>query len=169
MKLNVESIAAAMLDAVRAEVADRWPSTRALAEGELRKLAGTFADVQKMLAAGETDLAGARALISMQENCARGVLRNVEGVSILTSRRALGAAMRVAATLVNPVIGATVIQVQQLLSTKIPETPTSSSSTREPKKAVVATRATSRATSTAAASTEPAEGTTPSFKAGKDL
>lgn len=169
MDINIESTAAAMLEAARAEIADRWPAARALAEGELRKLAGTFADVQRMLTRREIDVPGARVLIRMQENCARGVLRNAEGVSVLTSRRAVGAAMRVAASLVNPVIGATVIHVEQLLSAKKPETPTGNSSTPDQKKGVAATRATGRATSTTAASSEPPEGATPSFKAGKDL
>ena len=106
MEINVKSVTSAMLAAVRAEVADRWPAARALAEGELRKLASTFADVQKMLANREITVARARALIRMQENSARSVLRTVEGVSVLTSRRAIGAAMRVAASLVNPAIGA---------------------------------------------------------------
>jgi hypothetical protein len=169
MNLNVKSITTAMLEAVRGEVADRWPAARALAEAELRKLATTFADVQKMLADRQITLARARALIRMQENSARGVLRTVEGVSVLTSRRAISAAMRVAASLVNPAIGAAVIHAEQLLSTKQPETPTGNSSTPDQKKAVAATRATGRASRTTAASTEPAEGATPSFKAGKDL
>lgn len=163
MEIDVQSITSAMLGAVRTEVADRWPAARALAEGELRKLAMTFADVQGMLARRETTLARARALIRMQENSARSILRTVEGVSVLTSRRAVGAAMRVAASLINPVIGAIVIYGESLQST------TSNSSSPDKKKVVAATRATGRAIRTTAASSEPAEGATPSFKAGKDL
>lgn len=171
MKIDLRPVVSAMLKAVRSEVADRWPAARPFVEGELRKLADTFADVQTNLAEGKMDLTGARALIRMQENCALSAMQLVEGVSVLTSRRAIGAAMRAAATLINPIIGEKVIQAGALKPVKKSETPTSPSSEPGPKKqkAVAATRTTGRALSTTAASTESAEEATPSFKAGKDL
>lgn len=169
MNINVEKVTRAMLGAARAEVADRWPAARAIAEFELGKLASTFAEMQKRLAAGDITLPGARALIRMQENCARSVLCTVEGISLLTSGRAVSAAMGAAATLVNPVIGVGLIQAARLLTEHKPEVPAGSSSKPDSKqKAVVATRP-ARASRTSTASAEPAEETTPSFKAGKDL
>jgi hypothetical protein len=170
MNIDLEAVSSAMIGAARAAIADRWPAARALAEAELRKLAGTFADVQNMLAGGTIDQTGARRLIRMQENSARSILRMVEGVSVLTSRRVLTAAMGAAATLVNPILGFTVVYGEHLLLPGKPQTPASPSSNPPKKqKAVAATRATGRAVSTAAASSEPAEEATPSFKAGKDL
>jgi hypothetical protein len=167
MSIDVKATAAAMLDAARAVVADRWPAARALAETELHKLAGTLADVQRMLANGDIDSNRARELVRMQESNTRSVLRMIEGVSVHTSRRIVSEAMGVAATLVNPVVGFTLVYAEQQLSTRIRRS--GSSEPKQKPKAVAATRANSRASSTAAASTEPAEEATPNFKAGKDL
>jgi len=170
MTINIESIAKTMIDAARKEVADRWPSARALAEGELRKLASTFADVQKMLASGQIDLTRARALIRMQENSARCVLRMVEGVSVLTSRHAVSAAIRAAATVVNSAVGVKLIYVEQTAAKAASlETPDGASRSYPTNKAASGTRRPERAKRVTAASAEPAEESSSNFKAGKDL
>ena len=103
MSLDVQSIAAAMIDAARAEVAERWPQLKALAEMELRRLAQSLADVAGLAAAGTIGEAHARQLAHMHQIASRSVLLSIEGIALLTAELAIHAAVRAAAKVVNGV------------------------------------------------------------------
>jgi hypothetical protein len=109
MNIDVGSITKTMTDAVRAAVGDRWSTIRGVAEPELRKLAQTLEDVQKLHAEGVIDTNRALELVEMQRNAAFGVLKTVKGLGILTARQALEAAARAAGAVVNRLIGFTLI------------------------------------------------------------
>jgi hypothetical protein len=101
MKVTVSTIVKTMLDAARGQAARQWPAARELATEEVRKLASTLAFVKTRLDAGAINAVRARALLRMQENVAREVLRTIEGIGVLTARRTIDAAMRAAATLID--------------------------------------------------------------------
>lgn len=101
MRVSVDTIVKTMLDAARGQAARQWPAARELASEELRKLASTLAYVKSLLDAGTINAVRARALLRMQENAAREVLRTIEGIGVLTARRTIDAAMRAAATLID--------------------------------------------------------------------
>lgn len=101
MRVSVDTIVETMLAAAREQAARQWPAARELASEELRKLASTLAYVKTLLDAGKINAVRARALLRMQENTARDVLRTIEGIGVLTARRTIDAAMRAAATLID--------------------------------------------------------------------
>ncbi|MGZ5442314.1 MAG: hypothetical protein ACXW5U_08035 [Thermoanaerobaculia bacterium] len=101
MRVSVNTIVKTMLRAAREQAARQWPAARELASEEVRKLASTLAYVKSLLDAGTINAVRARALVRMQENAARSVLRTIEGIGVLTARRTIDAAMRAAATLID--------------------------------------------------------------------
>ena len=109
MNIDVGSITKTMTDAVRATVGERWSVIRGVAEPELRKLAETLEDVQQMYGKGDIDMNRAFELVEMQRNAAFSVLKTVKGLGILTARKAIEAAAHAAGTVVNRLLGFTVI------------------------------------------------------------
>lgn len=109
MSIDVQGIATSMIDAARAEVTDRWPPLKALAEVELRRLAQSLADVAQLLADGEIQEAHARQLVHMHQIAARTVLLSVQGIALLTAERAVHAGIRAAAKAINGVVKLTLL------------------------------------------------------------
>jgi len=101
MSLDVQSLAATMVEAVRTKVSSRWPALRALAEVEMRKLAQTLIDTQALYRSGQIDAPRARHLVKMQQNAARGVFLTIKGLGLLTAEQATTAAVRAVAATVN--------------------------------------------------------------------
>jgi hypothetical protein len=94
---SVPDIAQSMIDAARAEVADRWPQLQLLAESQLRQLARSLTDIASWVQAGEVTEAHARQLVHMHQIYARQVIATVEGIGLLTAEQAIHAGVRVAA------------------------------------------------------------------------
>lgn len=102
---DVNELGTAFIDAVRAAVAERGPALQAMAEMELRRLAGALADTGSLLARGEIDPERARKLVNIHQLSVRSVLRSVEGLSLLAAEQAMQAVARVAGAVVNRVVG----------------------------------------------------------------
>jgi hypothetical protein len=128
MNLDIGSITRTMTDAVRAALGERWSAIRGGAEPEFRKLAETLEDVQQMYAKGDIDMNRAFELVEMQRNTAFSVLKSVKGLGILTARQAIEAAAHAAGTVVNRLLGFTVIS-STTTSTPVSQEPAKSSST----------------------------------------
>ena len=103
MSLDVATVGTAMIDAARAQVAERWPQLQALGEVELRRLAQSLADVAVLAAEGKVSEPHARQLVHMHQISARGVLLSIEGIALLTAEQAIHAAVRAAAKAINGV------------------------------------------------------------------
>lgn len=101
MSLDLQELASTMIDAVRTNVPLRWPSLRALAEVEMRKLAQTLLDTQALYQSGQIDESRAKHLVKMQQNAARGVFLTIKGLGLLTAEQATTAAVRAVAATVN--------------------------------------------------------------------
>ena len=99
--LNVQSLAADMVYAVRKSVSSRWPSVRAEAEVEMRKLAQTMLDIHKLHSDGEITKARARQLLTAQRNSTCAVLKGLKGIGLLTAEATTNAALRAVAKSVN--------------------------------------------------------------------
>lgn len=103
--LDVPALGAKMIDAARAVLAKRGPVLQAAAEMELRRLAGSLADIGSLLAKGDIDPARAQAMVTIHRNALHGVLRTVEGLGILAVEDAMQAVTDVAAATVNRMVG----------------------------------------------------------------
>jgi len=103
--LDVTKLGEEMIDAARAAITGHAPPLRVMAEFELRCLAGTLADIGSMLARGEIDPDSARQMANIHQLSVRSVLRSVEGLSLLAAEHAMAAVTRVAAGVVNRVVG----------------------------------------------------------------
>ena len=102
---DVEQLGKEMLDAVRAALAVRGPALRQMGEAEIRRLAAVLADIAGLLARGEIDRKGAKAMATIHQFTVSSVLRSVEGLGVLATRDVLKAAARVAGAVVNRIIG----------------------------------------------------------------
>lgn len=104
MSIDVTAVADSMIDAARAEVADRWPQLQVFAETEFRRLAQSYADIAAQLAEGQLDEVRARQHAIVHQLTARQILKTVEGLGILTAEQALQAGVRAASKVVNGVV-----------------------------------------------------------------
>ena len=102
---DVTELGEALIDAARAAVAGHGPALQAMAEMELRRLAGALSDTGSLLARGEIDPERARTLVNIYQLSVRSVLRSVEGLSLLAAEQAMQAVVRVAGAVVNRVVG----------------------------------------------------------------
>jgi hypothetical protein len=102
---DVAALGQEMLDAARAAVTDRTPALQAMGEAELRRLAGALADIGSLLAKGDIDPDRAKVLANIHQLSFRSVLRSVEGLSVLATEHAMQAVTRVAAAVVNRLVG----------------------------------------------------------------
>ena len=102
---DVTALGREMVDAARAALAGRAPAPQAMAEAEVRRLAGALADIGSMLARGEIDPDRAKTLANIHQLTLRSVLRSVEGLSLLATEDAAAAVTRVAAGVVNRLVG----------------------------------------------------------------
>ncbi|MGZ5441973.1 MAG: hypothetical protein ACXW5U_16375 [Thermoanaerobaculia bacterium] len=101
----MKELGKAMIDAARAAVAEHGPALQAMAEMELRRLAGVLADIGSLLAQGEIDQERALKLVNIHQLSVRSVLRSVEGLSLLAAEHAMQAVARVAGAVLNRVVG----------------------------------------------------------------
>ncbi len=102
--LDVKSLGTSMVEAARAALAGR-PALQAAAEMELRRLAGSLADIGTLLANGEIDPERARALAGIHQLSVRSVLRSVEGLGLLAAEQAMQAITGVAGATLNRIVG----------------------------------------------------------------
>jgi len=102
---DVTALGSAMIDAARGAVAERWPALQALAELELRRLAGALADIGSLLAKREIDLRRAQTLVQIHKLSVRSVLRSVEGLSLVAAEQTLDAIVLAGAAIVNRAVG----------------------------------------------------------------
>lgn len=109
MNFDVSALTNTMTDAVRGAIGDRWSAIRDVAEPELRKLAETLEDVNQLHAGGRIDADRAWELVDMQRKTALTVVKTVQGLGILTARRAVEAATQAAGAVVNRLIGFTLL------------------------------------------------------------
>ena len=104
MTLDVEQLAQAMIGAARDAVRERWPQMEAVAEVELRRLAGSLRDVGRLVAEGKIDESRARQYAHVHQITARSILATTEGLGILTAEQALTAGIHAVAKVVNAAV-----------------------------------------------------------------
>ncbi|HYC91873.1 MAG TPA: hypothetical protein VEO54_21855 [Thermoanaerobaculia bacterium] len=102
---DVQALGSEMIAAARTALADRAPALEALAEMELRRLAGVLAEIGGLLAKGRIEKKRARGLIEIHRFTTRSVLLSLEGIGLLAADQAMKAVMRVAGAVLNRVVG----------------------------------------------------------------
>ena len=102
---DIEALGTEMLAAARAALGDRVPALQAGAEMEIRRLAGTLADIGARVATGEIEKKRVRGLIEIHRSTVRSVLLTLEGRGLLAADQAMAAVMRVAGAVLNRAIG----------------------------------------------------------------
>lgn len=104
-KLDLDTLGTSMIDAAREAVSTRWPLLKSVAETELRRLAQSLVDVHRHVREGTIKPDAAQKIIEIQQASVRSVLLTVEGIGLLTVQQATLAAGKVAAGVVNQLIG----------------------------------------------------------------
>ena len=105
MNLDLDALATGMLDAARKELAGRWPSRRAMAEIELRKLAANLVDIERLVREEAIDREGAQKLVQIYQLTVRSVLCTVDGIGLHTAERLTRTALNAVGAVVNRAIG----------------------------------------------------------------
>ena len=105
MNLDVGSLATIMIEAVRKTIGNRWPAIRAIVELELRRLAQSLEDVQRLLAEGVIDRQRAMHHVEMHRNTAVSIVKTVEGIGLATAREVVDTAANAAGAVVNRLVG----------------------------------------------------------------
>ena len=95
MAINVKMLARSVIDAAREVAGDRWPSQRAVAELELRKLAQSAADIEQLVRGGHVDHDHARVLFDIYRTTARSALLSAEGIGAVTAEKVVKASIAV--------------------------------------------------------------------------
>lgn len=103
--VDVESLGREMLAAARAALAVRGRAVREVGEAEIRRLAGVLAEITSRAANGELARKEAKRLMQIHQDTVISVLRSLEGLSVLATRDAVRALLRVGTGVVNRVLG----------------------------------------------------------------
>lgn len=104
-RLDVEALGKEMIAAARGALTSRIPEVRAVTEMEIRRLAGSLADIGAKLAEGKITPKRAETLVHIHQRAVRSVLRSVAGLTLLTAEETLEAMTRVAAAILNRILG----------------------------------------------------------------
>jgi Asp-tRNA(Asn)/Glu-tRNA(Gln) amidotransferase B subunit len=104
-QLSIASLAAAMLDAVKASLDKDWPKARDFAKPELQRLARSMADIVRLIGEGKVTNQQAKALLEIHRNTSQIVLLTIEGLGIIAVQNALNAAVDAVRTVINRAAG----------------------------------------------------------------
>ena len=105
MSLNTEQLVTDMVAAMKNVLDDKWPKIKVYGEAEAKKLAESFAMVEKLKLLNEIDEDEARLHFTIQKNASRTVLLTVEGLGVLAAEQAINAALNVVKDTVNTALG----------------------------------------------------------------
>lgn len=105
MPINVNLLVKTVTDGAKRALGERWPTTRAIAEVELEKLARSASEIERLVRAGDIDEPRARLLFEMHRHAARGVLVTIEGIGVVTAEEVTLEAARAVAGVVARAAG----------------------------------------------------------------
>ena len=105
MSLDTNQLASEMIGAMQAVLQDKWPKIKEYGEAESRKLAESFAMVEKLRLLNEIDEDEAVLHFTIQKNASRTVLLTIEGLGVLAAESAINAALDVVKDSVNTTLG----------------------------------------------------------------
>jgi hypothetical protein len=105
MKLKVDALLKAMLNAAATQLKKRGPRARDYAKNEFRKILDEALHLGELRVAGKITEDEARYLMELQRNAARSVLLTIEGMGIVAVENAINAALAVVRDAINTAIG----------------------------------------------------------------
>ena len=103
--LSIDQLATPIIAAMRGVFDDQWPKVKEYAEGEGRKLAETFVQIQAMRVTHEITESEASVLLEMQKNTARVIMLAVKGMGLVAVEMAINAALAAVKDIVNTALG----------------------------------------------------------------
>ena len=109
MSLNLEQLAAAMVNAAKGQITDNWPQIKDYAEQEAKKLAENFVLIEKQKLTNQLSDEQAELMHQMQKNASKAVLLSVQGMTTLMAEQALNAALDAVKTTVNTALNFTLL------------------------------------------------------------
>ena len=101
MSLDTTQLAADMIGAMQGVLKEKWPKIKEYGEAEARKLAESFAMIERLKLLNEIDEDEARLHFTIQKNASRTVLLTIEGLGVLAAEQAINAALNVVKDAVN--------------------------------------------------------------------
>lgn len=99
--LNVDQLAASMVQAAQGAFGEKWPAAGNYAEREFRKIGETIAYIEAQRAQKLMSAEKAILHFNMQKNAARVAMYALQGVSVLSVEAAINAALDAVKTKVN--------------------------------------------------------------------
>jgi hypothetical protein len=110
MSLDTSQLTTDMINAIKGVLSDKWPKIKEYGETESKKLAESFAMIEKLKLKNEIDDEEARLQFKIQKNASRTVQLTNEGLGVLAAEEAINAAMKVVKDTVNSALGFTLIK-----------------------------------------------------------
>lgn len=104
-QVNVEELAAKMLEAAKNVFSSKWPEAKDYAESEFKKIAESVAFIEAQCALGVMNKEKAKLHLNMQKNASKMMLLCLEGLGLLTVEKAINAALAAVKDTVNTALG----------------------------------------------------------------
>lgn len=107
--LNIQQLLNDMLAAFKTTVAGDWSSMHVAVQQELKTIAQSFVEIQKMQSAHQINQEQAKLMIAEEKDRTKAALLTLEGLSELTVQNGLNAALNAIKDTVNKAIGFTLL------------------------------------------------------------
>jgi len=105
MSINIEKLAADLIDAAKKSLGTSFTSARTVAEPQLKALAALSGTIAQQVLEGELSEAEAEALLRIHINTTRIILLTVEGLGLLAVEAAVNSVIAVIRDTANSVVG----------------------------------------------------------------
>jgi hypothetical protein len=101
MSIKIGEVVATMTNAAKSSLKEDWPKVRDYAQPEFRRLARVLEDIVKKAAKGAISANEAKSLLRIHRNTVLTVMLAVEGMGIIAAEKAINAALKAVADIVN--------------------------------------------------------------------
>jgi len=105
MTLKVSELFKDMLGAAKDSFAEDWPKAQEYAKPELKKLAQSLVDIQRLVRNESVNQQQAKALCQIHKNTTLMVLLTIEGLGVIAVENAINAAINTVEKTVNAAAG----------------------------------------------------------------
>lgn len=103
--LTLGNLKAPMIESFKGVIGEGWPKVKDFAATELKLLAQSLVEIQKLAVAGKIKKAEAKSLMRQHRNTTIAVMAGIEGMTLLVAEQAVNAALGAVRDVVNTAAG----------------------------------------------------------------
>lgn len=102
---QIKQVADTIIKAMKGALGDKWKEAEVFAESEAAKFAASMAEIALWQETGKITVEQGKVLRRMHERSIKMMLTALEGISLVLAERAVNAAIKAVAGMVNTMIG----------------------------------------------------------------